>query len=487
MKTATLFICYSVLVLGYDGTCSTESCTAPEDEVQLMQTHAKLHKHKHSKTDVLASFEKKAGPVAMQELKQALMNLPSLKSKEALLSAVHAQPQLQHLAKRYPRDLKTLGIFDDVESIHELKAAMFKVRHSSMKPGEKKVGEKNKLSLTKLKKDIDEPAAYLVWLDSWGCDAAIAYSDFPMGHGHGSAPLFSPDCQGWPWVDNYAVSPEEEGAYFVFGNWSDVTYETSYNVAFVGQDGVKVLGSLGPDAHSTAFGSEALHFIQRQGDWPNETYHLMSATPEGGATEALAITDCLYPWGLKSVPGSNTLLWHCSKDWNLDNDTNKIMQWSGDGAPTVLVASEDWFGNVVASSSKLFYSMHQERDDGTWGNNLYSCSLAGCQPEKKGPVPNDAWHFVVSEFGEMITTSYVSWSKSTSEGTDYWTDYDVHSNTLDALGAESPALFTISGDQRLQLLDFRQGPKDLTEDHPELPEDPDDGSGFGEGSGTKDD
>jgi len=480
MKTATLFICYSALVLGYDGTCSTESCAAPDDEVQLMQTHAKLHKHKHSKADVLASFEKKAGPVALQELKQALMNLPSFKSKEAMLAAVHTQPQLQHLAKRYSRDLKTLGIFDDVESIHELKAAMFKVRHSSM-------AREKGTSFMKFKKDIEEPAAYLVWLESWGCDAAIAYTDFPKSMDHGSAPLFSPDCQGWPWVDNYAISPEEEGAYFVFGNWSDVTYETSYHAGFVGEEGVKVLGSLGSNVHSTAFGGEALHFISRQGDWPNETFHLMSATAEGGATEALAMTDCLYPWGLKNVPGSNTMLWQCSKDWNMENDTNKIMQWSGDGAPTVLVATEDYFGHVVVTSSKLFYSMYKERDDGTWGNHLYSCSLADCQPEEKGPVPNDAWHFVVSEFGELITTSYVSWQKTTSEGTDYWTEYDVHDNTLDALGADSPALFTISGDQRLQLLDFRQGPKDLTEDHPELPEDPDDGSGFGEGSGTKDD
>jgi len=82
---------------------------------------------------VLASFKEKEGPGALQELAHVLMALPVLKTEEAMLAAVHAQPQLQHLAKRYPHFLHTLGIFEDPKAIRQIKDAMLELPHSSMK------------------------------------------------------------------------------------------------------------------------------------------------------------------------------------------------------------------------------------------------------------------------------------------------------------------------------------------------------------------
>jgi len=473
MKSAILLLCFSGLVMGYDETCEAkgESCVAPDDVVELMQTRTQVHKHKRSRMtntdmqEVLISFEEREGPAALQELMQVLMVLPVLKSEGnmlALHAAVQAQPQLQQLAKRYPDFMHTLGVFEDPKAIPQIKAALF-----TLKAHQPSAIAQERPSLTKmlgqaqghqLSRDTtllglsQDPSAILAWVESWGCTATLGFTDFPNASmGIESVPIFGPDCQGHPWISNLDVRLKDNGAVFVVGNYSMETSKNSYSVAFVGETGYTFMGSLGSSVSASAFGVDALYYIKESGNWPNQTYHLMSASQEAVTNELVNITSCLYPSQMKSVPGSDTMIWQCSKDWNNQNSMHTIMKYSVGGTPEILVESKDYFGQTYLAGSQLYYSMHEQHGNSSeWHNVVYSCPIAKCDPVKVGALPKDTWQLIVTESGELVTTGYTSWKASSSKGSESWTTYNVSVSSLD--DSYTTMLFPIGGTSHLQLV-----------------------------------
>jgi len=473
MKSAILLLCFSGLVMGYDETCEAkgESCVAPDDVVELMQTRTQVHKHKHSRMtntdmqEVLISFEEREGPAALQELMQVLMVLPVLKSEGnmlALHAAVQAQPQLQQLAKRYPDFMHTLGVFEDPKAIPQIKAALF-----TLKAHQPSAIAQERPSLTKmlgqaqghqLSRDttllglFQGPSAILAWVESWGCTSTLGFTDFPdASMGINSESIFGPDCKGNPWISNLGVRAKDNGAAFVFGNYSTETSETSYSLAFVGENGYTFLGSLGSSVSASAFGVDALYYIKESGKWPNQTYHLMSAQ-EGGTNELVNIPSCLYPSQMKSVPGSDTMIWQCSKDWSNQNSSYKIMKYSVAGTPEILVESKDYFGHVSLTGSQLYYSMYEKNGNSSESHYaVYSCPIAKCDPVKVGALPKGAYDFIVTESGELITTGWTSWKVSSSKGSESWTAYNVSVSSQDDY-SYTTMLFSIGGTSHLQLV-----------------------------------
>lgn len=479
MKSAILLLCFSGLVVGYDETCEAkgESCVAPDDEVELMQTRTQVHKHKHSRMtntdmhELLTSFEEKEGPAALQELMQVLMVLPVLKSEGDMLAfhaAVQAQPQLQQLAQRYPDFMHTLGVFEDPKIIPQIKAAVF-----TLKAHQPSAIAQERPSLTKmlgqaqghqLSRDTtllglsQDPSAILAWVEGYGCSATVGFTDFPdASMGIKSVPIFGPDCQGNPWITNLGVRPKDNGAVVVFANYSMETSKSSYSLAFVGETGgYTFMGSLGSSVSASSFGVDALYYIKESGKWPNQTYQLMSASPqkyqEAVTNELVNITSCLYPSQMKSVPGSDTMIWQCSKDFSNQNSTYKIMKYSlVSTTPEILVESKDHLSYTSLTGSQLYYSMHEQNGNSSeWHYVVYSCLIAKCDPVKVGALPKGTYNFIVTESGELVTTRWTSWKVSSNKGSEHWTTYNVSVSSLD--DSYTKMLFPIGGTSNLQIV-----------------------------------
>jgi len=456
--------------MGYDETCNAkggDSCVVAEDEVNLMQLHAQVHAGKHSKRakpdmhKVLASFEAEEGPMALQELVQAVMVLPVLKTKEAMLEAVRAQPQLQHLAKRYPHFLHTIGIFEDPSSIQQIKAAVFKKHQSPVKmqgrqPRKVRKGKGDvQLLGTHLEKENTTEIDLFFWLAGWGCGTNFSYAANPgqTDEEMGEHPVFGPDCAGYPHIPALAIDSEAQGGYYVKQNSSaddDGNWKTTYTMTFANGEKTEELFDLDVpkwmSGYSFNMASHTFDYIATSGDWPNYTFTLMTADIlSKTVTSALSITDCMYPSSLTRVPGSDDLLWSCSKNWEVENDTSKLMKYSG-GNTEILAEDKDYFGYVTASGSEIVYSKWS--CDDTCGNDVYTCSIEDCTFVKAGTLPEgvSSWGSILTESGALISTVY-EWTGSESK-------YSVNAIEIDT--GKSDVLFTPSTwPQCLQRVDIK--------------------------------
>jgi len=457
--------------MGYDETCKAkggDSCVAPEDEVNLMQLHAQVHAGKHSKRakpdmhEVLASFEAEEGPMALKELVQGVMALPVLKQFArnhlqdlAMLEAVRAQPRLQYLAKRYPHFLHTIGIFEDPSSIQQIKAAVFKEHQSPVKmqgrqPRKVRKGKGDvQLLGTHLEKRDTTDITLFFWLQGWGCGTNFSYAANPKQADaeRGEIPIFGPDCAGDPWIMALAIDPEAQVGYFVKGDSShddDGNWKSTYTMMTFRENATEIkteeLFDLDVPSwiagHTFNTASHTYNYIATSGDWPNYTYTLMIADiPKKTVTPVMNITDCMYPNSLTVVSGSDDLLWTCSKNWELENDTSKIMKYSG-GNTEILAESEDYFGYLTTTGSEIVYS--KWNCDDTCGNEIYTCPIEDCTFVKAGMLPDGAsWEFIVTESGELISSVYGGWTGSSSI-------YNVTA-TAEFGSGRSDVLFTTSG------------------------------------------
>jgi hypothetical protein len=236
------------------------------------------------------------------------------------------------------------------------------------------------------------------------------------------------------------------------GDWDEETYETTYKVLMAGWKGLQEVGVLEGNIYHAAFNfpDEALYYIQEEGEWPDYKYSLMRGDDKG-IDVAAEIPDCMYPYYFKLVTGSSDMIWYCNKNWEKEGDKNKIMKYSlGAKEPEMVTDNEEYFGFVTAAGSTLFYSMWEDQGDDKWGNTVYKCELSSCSPEKIGTLPEGVWEFLVTPSGEMITTTWTSWTMSSSKGSEYWTSYNVTSYDI-TTGMGMP-LFSIGGTQQLQLI-----------------------------------
>jgi len=474
--------------MGYDETCKGkgDSCVAPEDDVNLMQLHAQVQKHasKHSKRTkpdmgkILASFEAEEGPVALQELLRGVMTLPVLKTEEAMLGAVHAQPQLQHLAKRYPHFLRTLGIFEDAKAVQEIKAAAFKKHQSPMKMQ----GRQSSASapVSRMPADIQLLGKHLkgkrnttvvtlfYWMQGWGCSTNFTYIANPAEEGTmaGEVPFFGPDCEGYPWIGDLAFAPDANGAYYVKGNSSNVdgTWKTTYTMNFGTESETEELLELGSGAMGGEFDipAQTYTFIEYSGEWPDYTWALMSADLQSKmVTPLMNITGCLWPYQVVAVPATGDLVWTCSKDWSKDDDTSKIMKYSSGGGTEILAESEDYFGYLTTSGSNVFYSMWNSTD---YRQDLYTCAIEDCKATMVAKLPqNSGYGFFITESGTFISSAYVKWSGSGSI-------YNVTASTDFGNGQSSLLFETSDYPNMLQMIELEVP----TEPDVPLPADPDD-------------
>lgn len=459
-----------------------DACGGMGDETCLLQTNIAYHnRHKTEMHQVLADLEEVAlatpeGPVVLQELLDGVMALPALKTEEAMRAAVLAQPQLQHLGERYPHLLRALAMFEDPQKTEQIKAAVFQSHPSLMKmlgqgwqgrqlssvaPARRMPGDAGLLAFSQ------DQSAIMVWLEGYGCSTKISYTDFPEGKlPIAGVPVFGPDCTGWPNVKDLVVDPAAEGGYLMFTNWSSTSSKNKNTVQFVGEDGAKELGSWMSSwfsAHTFNVAADAYVYIEQNGSWPNYNYQLMSASlPKVQVTTLLSnVTGCSYPSYLTTVPGTKDMIWTCSKDYQVQNDTYKIMKYSWRAKTTeVLTHTTKWFGNLAATESHVYYSQSENKPDGSYGYAMYGCTMASCIPERVGDLASS--NFILTESGEVITSAFdASWKKDPSSGpTTYWSTYNVTST--DVSRNASKVLFTITGYPKdLQIVVNKPGPEDI--------------------------
>jgi len=467
MKSAVLFMYFLGLVMGYDEACEAkgDTCVGPEDKVNLMQFHAQVHAGKHSKRTkhdmhkILASFEEEEGPMALQELMQGVMALPVLEAEEGMLEAVHAQPQLQHLAKRYPHFLHMMGILEDPKAIQQIKAAVFKEHHSFMnmqgqKPSAITRARRMPVDVELLSKHLQGKGdtteiSLFVWTEGWGCNTNVSFIVNPTTDAEGGeVPMLGPDCSGHPWIQELAVDPDAKGGYYVMGNSSNVDgkWKTSYTMNFMTHDTNEKLFDLTADSGLDGdfnVAANTFTYISTSGSWPDYTWTLMSADLQSKtSTPVMNITDCKWPRQATVMPATGDIIWTCSKDWELENDTNKIMKYSAETAE-ILTQSENYYGYLTSVGDHIVYSMWNSTD---YRNDIYACSIGDCTPEFKGKMPERAsWEFFITNSGKLISSVYAGWTGTSSM-------YNVTATTADG---HSDLLFQISNyPQKLQHVDM---------------------------------
>merc|ERR1719161_94322 len=82
--------------------------------------------------------------------------------------------------------------------------------------------------------------------EGWGCDTNVVVYTYPSGDIVLEAPLFGPDCEGWPSISwkTLIVDAESEGAWFIKSEWDSDTYETKNNIMFATEDGLSDFGPM---------------------------------------------------------------------------------------------------------------------------------------------------------------------------------------------------------------------------------------------------
>jgi len=451
------------------------------DETSLFQASVAYHKrHKTSMDQVLADLEEVAlakGPVVLQELLHVVMALPALKTEKAMRAAVRAEPQLQDLAERYPHLLRAMAMFEDPQKIEQIKTAVYQGHPSLMKmlgkgrqghlpsvvaPARRMPGDVGLLAFSQDQSDM------IVWMEGYGCSTKVSFMGFPEGKlPIQEVSVFGPDCAGSPNIAQMSVDPGAESIYFVMGNYSQ-TLGYRYTINSLNEFGGKELGSLGDSYPNGVFNLAAdcdpgaFFFIQQNGSYPNYVYALMSASlPEVQITTVLSnITGCKYPSSLRFV-GTKDMIWVCSKDYGIVNDTNTIMKYSlGAEAPEVLTQQQEYYSSLTATESHIYWMQWENNADGSGSTNfLYSCPMVACIPEKVGELPQNVYNFMIAESGELISHAWdASWEKSTSSTKLYWSTYNWTSTDISGNGT-SKFLTTTSGyPNHAQIIVHKSGP-----------------------------
>jgi len=449
MKSAILFLCFSGLAMGHEGTCSDKdgSCVTPEgDETFLMQVRAQVHKHSPEMGQVLASFEKKEGPAALQELMHGLMSLPRLEKDEAMLEAVYSHPRLQMLSKRFPELMRGLGIFEDAKAVQQIRAAM--IQASDLSPVKKRVDaqatslQSDTPSLLGKSKVLEDGDFY--WMKGWGCETVVVTVHTPDSTPEfRETPLFNTsECSGWPWVMD-ASKASDGSFYYAVSEWKDDgsgTWVGTYTIKSTGAAADTVIPVAAREWINGAFSGDAFNYIHTKGEWPDYTYELYKVLPEHTAVSGVMTTikDCLYPWQVKGV--GKSLLWTCAKDWSDTNSTSTLMKYEHPET-SIIDRQAEYYGFLTTTPpNKVYYSVWAQKEDSwEWEPYLYSGSLSGSF-SKVGAMPShSAWDFIVAKEGDLIVPKYEWGDKGEVK-------YEVHD--FSGLGTNSTGdeiLFTYNG------------------------------------------